>query len=116
MRNGVTTDIRDSTAATCITGITNRTGAIGQNVPTYAQWQAGADLTYPTIANGTPYPDSNADGIQDGWAGMPGGSTANQVAPNGYTYLENFLNELAGDVVAPPVDTPPAPPTGVTVT
>ena len=52
--------------------------------------------TFPTIANGTPPTDSNGDGISDAWASanMPVGATANDTAPSGYTYIEEYLNEI----------------------
>ena len=52
--------------------------------------------TFPTIANGTPPTDSNGDGISDAWAlaNMPVGATANDTAPSGYTYIEEYLNSV----------------------
>lgn len=113
-RNGVRTNIQDASALRVCSEVVSRTGSIGGGL-SYSQWQAGADVPYPTIANGTPYTDSNSDGIADGWSGMPVGATAQQLAPNGYTYLENFINEMAGDTVPSPDTTPPATPTGFTV-
>lgn len=66
---------------------------------------------YPTLAAGTAPTDTDGDGIPDAWASanLPGGATANDTAPNGYTYIENYLNELAGDIViTPPVNAFPA--------
>jgi hypothetical protein len=63
--------------------------------------QSGFDnLGYPVLASGTPPKDSNNDGIPDAWeqANVPAGAGANTVSPTGYTFLENYLNELAGDV------------------
>jgi hypothetical protein len=118
VRNGVSTSIRDTVDARIVNEVRTLTGEVGGGI-TYNDWvNSGQRHQYPTIANGTPYPDSNNDGIQDGWAGMPSGATAQQVAPNGYTYLENFLNEMAGDTVpaGPPADTtPPAAPANVRV-
>lgn len=73
---------------------------------------------YPTIANGTPYPDSNNDGISDTWASTHDISSASQVKSTytiggktiindaGYTALEIFLAELAGDFDRLPLDSP----------
>jgi pectate lyase len=52
---------------------------------------------YPTLATGTPCDESLHDGIPDRWKiahGLSPSDTtlANNVAPNGYTYLENYLN------------------------
>ena len=58
---------------------------------------------YPTFQNGTPYLDADKDGMADSW------ETSNGLNPNnasdrngdldndGYTNLEEYLNELAGD-------------------
>jgi hypothetical protein len=52
---------------------------------------------YPTLATGTPCDESLHDGIPDQWKiahGLSPSDTAlaNNVAPNGYMYLENYLN------------------------
>ncbi len=54
---------------------------------------------YPVLDSVAAAVDSNSDGIPNTWAAanMPGGATMNTVSPTGYTYLENYLNELAGD-------------------
>jgi hypothetical protein len=115
-RSGSPVSIRDAASTRIINDILNQTGLAGGAIQTVSQWNSGVNFTYPTIASGVPYTDSNLDGIQDGWAGLPSGATAHQVSPTGYTYLENFLNEMAGDSVSTPSDTtPPAAPTGVFV-
>tara|TARA_R110002124_G_scaffold281430_1_gene455711 strand:- start:69551 stop:71152 length:1602 start_codon:yes stop_codon:yes gene_type:complete len=65
--------------------------------------------TFPTISNGTPYTDSNNDGISDSWASTHGITSASQVKATytinghtvnntaGYTALEIFLADMAGD-------------------
>lgn len=121
VRNGAPVMIRDS-ADTRIAGngssggeVRNGTGVVGFGI-TRATFNAGTDYPYPTLTAGTPWVDSNGDGIPNGWAGLPVGATAHQVSPTGYTYLENYLNELAGDVVSSQPDiTPPLTPTGFTV-
>ena len=59
---------------------------------------------YPTYASGTPYTDTDGDGIPDTWELAHGLNPANaadgpMIAGNGYSNLENFLNELAGDPI-----------------
>ena len=62
-----------------------------------------ADATHsiPPLAAGTPCTESLNDGIPDQWKTAQGLSTTdpnlyNEVAPNGYTYLENYMNGPAG--------------------
>jgi hypothetical protein len=127
-RNGVWVSIRDSldtrligTTAGVGGEVRTRTGSVGGTL-TYAMWTAGQNLTYPTLTAGSPELDSNGDGVPDSWATTHGFSVNTDLnltyAPSGYTYLENYINELAGDTVdtPPPVDTtPPAAPTNVFV-
>jgi hypothetical protein len=52
---------------------------------------------YPNLDPGTPCQESLHDGIPDQWKIARGlspsdNALANNVAPNGYTYLENYLN------------------------
>ena len=53
---------------------------------------------WPTLASGTAYVDADGDGMDDSWE-----STRKWTDPNadgdgdGYTNLEEFLNQLAGD-------------------
>jgi pectate lyase len=61
---------------------------------------------WPDLAAGAPPPpaDSDHDGMPDDWEKARGLDPANvadgaAVSPNGYTHLENYLNELAGDPV-----------------
>jgi len=60
----------------------------------YPQKDTNGSNTFPVITSGTPPLDSNGDGIPDAWeaANMPNGATANDIAPNGYTWIENYLN------------------------
>ena len=80
------------------------------------QWLAVVTLTDagPPVAP----TDSDHDGIPDSWAiahGLsPTGNPGPEVSANGYTNLENYLNELAGDIVFTDT-TPPAVPVGLTV-
>jgi pectate lyase len=58
---------------------------------------------YPTYTSGTPYVDTDGDGMADGWEDAHGlnkndasdGPTLD--VASGYSHLELFLNELAGD-------------------
>lgn len=53
---------------------------------------------FPVIASGTPYPDADADGMDDAWEIAHGVTSHTADADgDGYTNLEEFLNELAGD-------------------
>ena len=61
---------------------------------------------WPDLANGAPAPpsDSDLDGMPDSWEkshaldpNNPGDGAA--LAANGYTHVENYLNELAGDPI-----------------
>jgi pectate lyase len=60
---------------------------------------------YPTYSAGVGYTDTDWDGIADAWETAHGLNPTNaadgpQLAANGYSNLENFLNELAGDEVS----------------
>ena len=61
---------------------------------------------WPELAEGAPAPplDSDHDGMPDGWEIIhslnPGeASDGATFAANGYTHVENYLNQLAGDLV-----------------
>jgi pectate lyase len=62
---------------------------------------------WPSLASGTPPADSDRDGMPDAWErelGLDPDDPADRnggVAGNGYTNLENYLNELAGDLRLP---------------
>jgi len=66
---------------------------------------------WPRLAAGTPPADTDHDGMPDAWERRLGldptdpGDRNGDVTGNGYTNLEDYLNELAGDhVVAVPSD------------
>lgn len=64
---------------------------------------------YPTYSSGTPYTDTDSDGMSDAWETAHGLNPANAadgpaLAANGYSNLENFLNELAGDTPTTPTE------------
>ncbi|WP_199193092.1 hypothetical protein [Allosphingosinicella deserti] len=53
---------------------------------------------WPTLAGGTPFPDADLDGMDDRWEASKGITQGTLDADgDGYTNLEEFLNELAGD-------------------
>jgi hypothetical protein len=61
--------------------------------------------TLPTLATGTPCASSLRDGIADAWKAKYALSTTDatlyqRTAPNGYTYLENYLNGTNPTVAA----------------
>lgn len=58
----------------------------------------------PTLAGGTAPTDTDGDGMPDSWesaCGLDSGDGADGAltAANGYTNLENYLNQLAGDTI-----------------
>lgn len=70
---------------------------------------------WPTIANGTPYPDLDKDGLDDNWEranGLNPGNAADGAAigPDGYSNLERFVTSIVtGQAPAPPPDEPEQP-------
>lgn len=119
VRNGVPTLIRDSMTL-------RQTDDVrllrGYTPLTLTQWQSGQRLSYPTISSGIPETDTNADGVPDAWAQANGFSVNTPLNTtfhsSGYTWLEVYINELAGDtppISQPPDTTPPAVPTGFLV-
>jgi pectate lyase len=59
---------------------------------------------WPVLAAGTPPTDADHDGMPDSWEqqhslNMNEPGDAAQIAANGYSNLENYLNTLAGDTV-----------------
>ena len=64
----------------------------------------GAGGPWPTLTGGAPPTDTDGDGIPDAWEVAHGlnpalASDGPAVAANGYTNVENYLNELAGDTI-----------------
>ena len=92
---GSATVRRDSIDQRAVTDVINGTG----NAFLSNESQVGG---YPTYNSGTPYPDTDGDGMSDAWETAHGlnpndASDGPTLTANGYTNLENFLNELAGD-------------------
>ena len=103
-------------------------GTLG-NIPlnladTHAGWPSFAVNPRGNCANGYGGTDDDCDGMPDTWETANGldkddASDHDDIASNGYTNLENYLNELAGDVVpgvSSPDDHSPLPPSNVTIT
>lgn len=76
----------DSIDESIFTRIDNNTGVVVHANP----------VVYPTINGGTPLVDSNNDGIPDEWTSnnMPSGATYNDIAPSGYTWIEEYINSI----------------------
>lgn len=56
---------------------------------------------WPSLASAPAYADTDSDGMDDAWERQQGLTSANADADgDGYTNLEEFLNELAGDQTA----------------
>ena len=59
---------------------------------------------WPRLASGTPPVDTDRDGMPDDWERKLGldpedpDDRNGDIIGNGYTNLENYLNELAGDI------------------
>jgi pectate lyase len=106
---GATKPRRDATDQRVIDSVVNRTGTLVNRIfPQTAGDSPNpgpSDIpegTFPTYSGGTAYPDADGDGMDDAWESAHGldptdPSDGPQVARNGYTHVENFINELAGD-------------------
>ncbi len=96
VRAGATAPVRDVADQYVVDTVINRDGGLVNHPNDVGGW--------PVLASGTPYPDADGDGMEDQWETNHGLDPAdptdgNTVAPNGYTWVENFLNQLAGDPV-----------------
>ena len=87
---------RDAIDLRIVKSVRDKTGT--SRVSTTGPW--------PDLASGAPSPpaDSDHDGMPDDWENAHGLDPNNPrdgaaVAPNGYTNVENYLNELAGDTI-----------------
>jgi concanavalin A-like lectin/glucanase superfamily protein/thrombospondin type 3 repeat protein len=90
-----------------IRAMQNGTGGTTSATSTAAACSDGECGETGTYANGTPYTDTDGDGISDSWETAHGLDPNNPadgpaIAGNGYSNLENFINELAGDTAATP--------------
>jgi Bacterial TSP3 repeat len=106
---GATKPARDSLDTRIINETNNGTGIWGP-------FSGQLNLTindYPTLAQGTVPQDTDNDGIPDTYELSHGsnpndGSDGDDITAGGYTRLENYLNELAGDSI-PGVGQSPVP-------
>ncbi|WP_350274359.1 Ig-like domain-containing protein [Kribbella sp. HUAS MG21] len=90
---------RDAADARLVDEVRNGTGRLINS-----QKEVGG---YPELVQGEAPVDSDHDGIPDWWEQANGldpndPSDAQKIAPNGYTYLENYLNSLVPDPVGNP--------------
>jgi hypothetical protein len=97
---GATKPKRDPVDERIINDVRSRTGALG---PFHGVKQVTRDR-YPVLATATPPQDTDHDGIPDSWEIVHGlnpkkASDGAALAANGYTNVENYLNELAGDPI-----------------
>ena len=90
----------DSATTGMINDIINNTGAIPAATSNGGPW--------PTLTGGAPPTDSNNDGIPDAWATAHGVTAANDTSPSGWTWIEDYLNELAGDTLEYTEPPPPS--------
>ena len=90
---------RDVVDKRIIDDVENRRGKLLRNDPA----EVGG---WPDLASGTPYPDTDMDGVSDDWEQRNGMDPANAADGredpdgNGWTSLEEFLHFIAGDTTA----------------
>lgn len=104
---GATRPRRDAVDARIVADVRNGTGRMITHPSEVGGW--------PSLAGGTPPADSDRDGMPDAWETERGfdpedpSDGARDADANGYTNVEEYLNELAG---GPPAPAPvrPAPP------
>jgi len=107
---GATLPIRDSVDQRIVNDVKNGIGRIINDPSEVGGW--------PRLASGTPPADSDHDGMADNWEVSNFGNLSRNgtgdANNNGYTDLEEYLNQLAGAVPPPPppgTPTPTKPPT-----
>jgi hypothetical protein len=95
----------DSIDARAVRALQNSSTGVFDTTSTATLCSDGECGETGVYTGGTPYVDSDGDGIPDSWEvshslnpNNPADGPA--LATNGYTNLENFLNELAGDTAA----------------
>ena len=93
---GATRPLQDSVDARLISDVQKRTGRIISYPSDVGGW--------PSLAAGTPPTDTDKDGMPNSWESSHGLNPNDvndgaRASSNGYTNLENYLNELAGDVI-----------------
>ena len=97
---GATLPRRDAVDQRIVGSVRDRKGRIIDHPLEVGGW--------PELASGTPPTDTDHDGMPDQWEGRFGldladpGDRNGDFNTNGYTNLEDYLNELAGDIRLPP--------------
>lgn len=91
-------DVKNRKAS--FTGTGNKQGYINSPFDTKPEGASATWSPWPTLVQGIVLPDSNNDGIPNGWieANYPG-KRATDKNEEGYTYLEVYLNSLVEDIV-----------------
>ncbi len=95
--------VGNSRGVDCTGNWTNRRDSNDSRI--VSQYQNGGNGTFftnasqPSVSGGSPCTESLHDGIPDQWKSANGLSTSDptlykQIAPNGYTYLENYMNAV----------------------
>jgi len=107
---GATIPVRDPVDTRVVNDVTAGTGSIIDFPSQVGGW--------PNLVNGTPAADTDHDGMPDAWETSHGLDSNDPrdgplFASNGYTNLENYLNELARDPI--PGGTAPSSPTNLRV-
>ena len=92
---GASKPFRDAVDTRIVNDVINLTGS---------NLTIGAGGPWPTLTGGAPPTDTDRDGMPDAWETSHGLSANNisdgaLVSSNGYTHVENYLNELAGDII-----------------
>lgn len=99
--------VRDSADQKIVNDVNNGTGNL----------LSGNSGTYPTLSGGSVPTDSDKDGVPDYYCILrglnPNGNVALTFAPNGYQWIENYLNELAGDDIG--LSSPPSVPSDLII-
>lgn len=95
--------VRDAVDTRLINQLQNGTGAIIDSPSEVGGW--------PTLAAGSPWPDSDNDGMSDAAEAAHGGSPNGDADGDGYENIEEWFAELAGDTggSTPPPDPTPTP-------
>ena len=98
-RAGATLPRRDAVDERILASVHDRRGKIINDPSDVGGW--------PRLASGTPPLDTDRDGMPDAWENRLGldpqdpADRNGDVTGNGYTNLEDYLNELAGDIRLP---------------
>ncbi len=96
---GATRPRRDSVDARIATEVETRAGQSGPGAGLQK-----TDTLYPVLKTGPTPADGDGDGLPDAWEvshdlNPDDGSDGARTSFNGYTHIENYINELAGDPV-----------------